>query len=80
MTNYQIVQTVGVMSVGKSSEKRLTVTQWYGRPASLDVRVWRRQDNAELTPARGLTLTDDEAHRLMELLRQYFSDQKEGRH
>lgn len=66
---YNTEQTLAILSSTGTSEKRLTLTSWNGNPAKLDLRIWRTDEEK---PAKGVTLTDEEARTLYDALSRYF--------
>lgn len=60
------------LSTTATSAKRLTLTGWNGKPAKLDLRVWRTDEN-ELKAGKGITLTDAEARTLANALEDYLA-------
>lgn len=58
---YKIERIIGEISKTTSTSKMLTLTSWNGKPAKLDLRVWRRDENGENIPGKGITLSDEEA-------------------
>jgi len=65
--SFNIVKNFGVISEGKGGwKKELNLVSWGGRPAKLDVREWS-PDHEKM--GKGLTLTNDEAVKLIELLK-----------
>lgn len=64
-------KTLADISSSGSTAKRLTITSWNGRPAKLDLRTWRTDENGQQQPGKGLTLTDTEAAALEQALAAY---------
>lgn len=52
--------------------KQLNIVTWNHGAARLDLRSWRTDDDGQLHPNKGITLTDDEARELLDALRAYF--------
>jgi hypothetical protein len=67
MITHEIIKTLGEIG----GAKRLCLVSWNGNPAKLDLRIWRT-DEEPPKPARGITLTDDEARTLLDALQEYF--------
>jgi len=64
--SFEIVKQCGVISEGKGGwRKELNLVSWNGRPPKLDIRDWS-PDHEKM--GKGLTLTPDEAGKLVELL------------
>ena len=70
---FEVKETLG--TVGES--KKLQKISWNGREAVLDLRAWWEDKDGEEKCGKGITLTDDEARELMELLNDYL-EKKEG--
>ncbi len=70
MVDYHVEKELAELSSSGSTRKRLTLTSWGGRPAKLDLRTWRTVQGDEI-PAKGLTLTDEEAQALEAALAEY---------
>lgn len=64
-------KTLADISSSGSTAKRLTITSWNGRPAKLDLRTWRTDENGQQQPGKGLTLTDTEAATLAQAIVAY---------
>lgn len=65
---YEIIKEIATLSETETTSKRLTLTSWRGGPAKLDIRTWAKDGR----PLKGCTLTDDEARKLMETLKDFF--------
>lgn len=63
--------TLAEVGSSGSTAKKLTLTSWNGRPAKLDLRTWRTDENGQQQPGKGLTLTDTEAAALAQALAAY---------
>lgn len=66
-------QRIVELSRNTQAAKWLTLTSWNGRPAKLDLRIWRIENPAEPQPGKGVTLTDDEARILADALNEYLN-------
>lgn len=64
---YNIERELAVLSRSGKSKKLFTLTEWNGKPAILDIRTWRTDENGELRPGEGVTLTEPEAEILAEI-------------
>jgi len=63
---FDIVKSFGVISEEKGGwRKELNMVSWNGRTPKLDIRDWS-PDHAKM--GKGITLTKDEAAKLVELL------------
>lgn len=68
---FEITRHIGVVSENEQSgwKRELNFVSWNERPAKLDLRDW----NPEHSKAgKGITLTDEEAKRLLDLLAEEF--------
>lgn len=67
---YEIVETIGVLSeTAKGWTKELNLISWNGREAKFDIREWAPEHEKM---GKGVTLTEDEAKKIMELLNARF--------
>ena len=65
---YEVVKTHGILSESpKGWTKEFRSISWNGREPKLDIREWAPNDE---TMAKGITLTNDEAKKLKDLLNQ----------
>lgn len=65
--SYEIVEEIGVLSRKPSGwKKELNLVSWNGNPAKYDIHEWLG-DHEKMT--KGITLSQDEAAVLLELLR-----------
>lgn len=63
---FEVVKNCGVISESaKGWKKELNYVSWNDRPAKLDLREW---DADHEKMGKGLTLTDDEARELRDIL------------
>jgi hypothetical protein len=70
---YDIQKNYGVLSEEKSGwKKELTLVSWNGRNAKFDIRDWS-PDHAKM--GKGITLTREEAEKLVELLQAAFAQE-----
>lgn len=65
MIEYEIEEHIGVIDENGSWRTELNRISWKGRPAKLDLRSWN-EDRSRI--GKGLTLTDEAAKKLGELL------------
>ena len=63
---FDVVKHIGVVSEGKGGwRKELNMVSWNGRAPKLDIREWAP---GREKMGKGITLTSDEAKKLIELL------------
>ena len=73
IVDYDLVETIGqIGEATKGTTKELSVISWNNRPAKLDLRAWHEQEDKSKKPGKGITLTDEEAKDLLDLLQKYF--------
>lgn len=77
MIQYTTEKTLAEISSTGSTAKRITLTSWNGRPAKLDLRVWRTDENGNQQPGKGITLTDTEAAAAADALSEYLKNRKD---
>ena len=64
---YEIKKEIGVISEGKKGwNKELNLISWNDKEAKYDIRDWN-EDHSKI--GKGITLTKDEAVKLIELLK-----------
>ena len=64
---YEIIETLGVLSESaKGWTKELNLVSWNDKPAKLDIREWAPEHEKM---GKGVTLTDEEAEKLLEALK-----------
>ncbi len=67
---FDIVENLGVLSENaKGWRKELNLVSWNERPAKYDIRDWN-PDHTRMT--KGITLTEEEAKVLLEVLKEEF--------
>lgn len=66
---YEILEDMGVLGSKGSMEIHLTKTSWFGKEASFDIRPWL-DDMSRC--GKGITLNDDQAFALYQLLKKEF--------
>lgn len=67
-----LVEPIGVLSTSKKGwTKELNRVSWDGSDPKFDIRDWSPQRDK---PTRGVTLTEDEARKVMELLIKWFEE------
>ncbi len=69
---YEITKKIG--SLGQNSDKQLNVISWNGREAKIDLRQVYEKDG-EVRFGKGISLTNDEAKKLVDLLTDYLNDE-----
>lgn len=58
-----VVEEIAVISESENGwKKKLTLTQWNGNPAKLDIRAWN-EDNSRC--GRGMTFTNEEMSKIV---------------
>jgi len=63
---YEITEKIGTLSEAKKGwQKQLNLIAWHGHEPKLDIRKWS-EDGSLM--AKGITLSNDEAKKLKELL------------
>ena len=67
---YDILEEIGVLSENtRGWQKQLNMVSWNGKPAKYDLRDWAPEHEKM---GKGVTLSEDEARRLYEILRDIF--------
>lgn len=69
---YEVKNTIG--KLGENSKMELRVVSWNDREAKLDIRQWYEKDGKEQC-GKGVSLTNEEAKALIDLLTEYMSDE-----
>ena len=72
---YEVKNVVG--KLGDNSKLELRVVAWNGKEAKLDIRQWYTKDGEEKC-GKGISLTNDEAKELVNLLANYMDDEDDG--
>lgn len=67
---YEIVKELGVIKESGNWATKVCLVSWGGKPAKLDIRPWNEDPNAKFKMGKGITLGDEDAIRLVELLRE----------
>ncbi|MDA8409711.1 MAG: PC4/YdbC family ssDNA-binding protein [Treponema sp.] len=68
---FEVTKQVGVLGEGsKGWRKELNLVSWNGREAKLDIREWSPD---HLKMGKGVTMSKEEAVKLIELLKDYLS-------
>lgn len=72
---FSIVEHLGTLAEGRGGwMKELNLVSWNGRPAKYDIREWA-PDHQKM--GKGITLSDEEAKSLKELLAAAFDAKKQ---
>lgn len=71
---YEVKNVIG--KLGEDSKKELRVVAWNGKEAKIDIREWYEKDGEERC-GKGISLTNDEAKKLVELLTEYMDDDED---
>lgn len=66
---FEIEEDLGVIGQRGNWELHLSKVSWNGRKAKYDLRTW---DEDMSTPGKGITLSDDEAQLLKDMLKKEF--------
>lgn len=69
---YEIKKELG--KLGENSKKELNIIAWNGKEAKIDIREFYEKDD-EKRCGKGISLTNDEAKTLVELLTNYMDDE-----
>lgn len=70
MVRFEIANTLATLNPSDGREKRLSLVEWNGYPARLDLRYWIN----DKTPGKGITLTDEEAQTVADAINGYLRD------
>lgn len=74
--NYEVKETLATLSNTETETTELRIVSYNNYKPKLDLHKWEIKDNKEKM-LRGLTLTNEEAIRLLEALQKYFKKPKE---
>lgn len=69
---YEVTNKIG--KLGEDSKYELRVVAWNGKPGKLDIRQWYEK-NGEEQCGKGISLTNEEAKELVDLLNAYLNDE-----
>lgn len=61
---FDIQEEIIELSHTATNRKLFALVSWNGAPAKLDLRTWRKGENGEPIPGKGITLTPQEAANL----------------
>ena len=67
----KVLEHIATLSDSGDYSREVNVVSFNGRPARLDVRVWRQDGSGNKTPLKGIQLTDTEASALCDALENY---------
>lgn len=70
---YSITESIGVLSQNGRRSLELNMISWNDNPAKYDLRRWQSDGNGKIM-SKGITLDEDEAHALYELLKGRFEE------
>lgn len=70
--SYEVKAEIGELS----DKKKVRVVAWGEREAKIDIREWYEKDG-EVKAGKGVSLTNDEAKKLVELLSDYLNDDED---
>ena len=73
--SYEIKKRIG--SLGENSDKQLNIIAWNGREAKIDVRAFFTDKEGNEKMGKGVSLTNDEAKKLVDLLTEYFAEDED---
>lgn len=63
---YEIIEPLGILSTSPAGwTKEVNLIRWNDKPAKIDIRDWS-PDHEKI--GKGITLTDDEGQKLIEIL------------
>lgn len=72
---FEVHKELGVLTDnGSVWQKLVRLVSWNQAQPKVDVRAWNTETNM---PAKGITLNDEEARRLYEILKDYFAKREE---
>ena len=69
--SYEIKKEFG--KLGENSKKELNIVSWNEKEPKIDIREWYEQDGVKKC-GKGVSLTNDEAKELVNLLSEYLND------
>lgn len=71
--SYEIKKRIG--SLGENSDKQLNIIAWNGRESKIDIRAFFTDKEGNERCGKGISLTNDEAKKLVDLLNDYLNDE-----
>lgn len=73
MFRFKIIDHLVTLNEGSSVRKEVNIVQWGNGEPKLDIRKWTEDPGSDdLTPGKGISLTEDEGHRLLEILSRFY--------
>ena len=66
---YTVEKKIGVLSQHSETSKELNLISFNGAPARYDLRTWKRPAGEPAKMYKGITLTEEEARLLYDLLK-----------
>lgn len=69
---YEVTKEIG--RLGENSKKEVNVISWNGKEAKIDIREYYEKDG-EKKMGKGVSLTNEEAKELVNLLTEYMNDE-----
>lgn len=66
---YEVKETIGVISEGKSNKKELRLISWNDKPEKYDIRDWWTDKDGNEKMGKGITFTKEELLKLVELIK-----------
>ena len=70
--SYEIKKRIG--SLGENSDKQLNIISWNGRESTIDIRAFFTDKEGNEKMGKGVSLTNEEAKKLVDLLTEYLDD------
>lgn len=71
--NFDITEEIGEISKNdKGYSKEVNLISYNGAKPKIDIRNWSTDEDDNKKMGKGITLTEDEAIKLMEILNEYF--------
>lgn len=67
---YEVVKELGVIKESGSWATKVCLVSWSGKPAKIDIRAWNEAPDAKYKVGKGVTLSDEEAVRLFDILKE----------
>lgn len=71
--SYEVTKVIG--KLGENSKKELRIVAWNGNPAKVDLRDWYTDKDGNEKCGKGVSLTNEEAKELVNLLTEYMNDE-----
>lgn len=64
----EFVEELGIISESGNTTKEINRVSWFEKPTVLDIRTWYHSEDGEKKPGKGISLTDDDARTLCNIL------------